>query len=208
MDTKPEEQTPEATMPESSASQGQVMDIATPKSVNVIDGNAPVEAPAETQPNGSVIEPQKNADVTSDPIMADEAPAEPSSAETAPSADEAAPAGTPEAPNTDAPAPETSHDNPMAIPPTPVRHHTPVLAIIVATIVALGLAGAVVFMYLKNKDTDGTETQTSQTAVVQKPAVSAADVDNTSTDIDKNLTTIDETKDFVPTDLSDASLGL
>ncbi len=91
------------------------------------------------------------------------------------------------------------------------KRSAPVAAIIIAIIVAVGLAGMVVFAYMQNKDSGDikrSDTPANSQAVVEKPQASVSDVDSTTQEIDSGLQKADDAKDFSATDFSDASLGL
>lgn len=101
--------------------------------------------------------------------------------------------------------------NPLAIPAhASHKSGAPVLAIAAAVVVALALAGLVVFTFMSSKkDSLGSKNSSipaSQTA--SKPLASPADVDATNKVIDASLSKIDDSKDFSATGLSDATLGL
>ncbi len=102
-------------------------------------------------------------------------------------------------------------ESPLAISPQAVaKSNSPITVIVVAIIVAIVLAGVAVFVYLTNSGTTKTTTtsKTSNQSVIEKPKATMSDVDTTNQEIDKSLQSIDETKDFSSTELSDASLGL
>lgn len=90
---------------------------------------------------------------------------------------------------------------------------TPLVAVILAILVALTLSGLVIFTFIKSKNdtklgsgktTSSTNSQTTTT----KPQASPEDVDQVSSGIDSSLSSINETTDFAASDLSDQSLGL
>lgn len=85
----------------------------------------------------------------------------------------------------------------------------PVLAIIIAVVVGLALAGLVVFTYFNNKNSDKTaDSGSGSQTVVSKSQANTSDVDATNEAIDNGLQQTDENKDFPATELSDTSLGL
>lgn len=213
----------------STANNGQVMDIQAPKPINVTENStdtpaetantevvveAPVEPTSEvpaTEP-ATTVEPEAPVVESQAPVFTEVTPEE--STPVAP-ADLATPVATTidvtHAESTDPAAPIA--ENPLAIPQQPAIHktHSPILAILLALVVAVVLAGVVIFMYLRSKDgTVGkadTKTSNSQT-IVQKPLASVSDVDATTKELETSLSQIDENKDFATTDLSDTSLGL
>jgi hypothetical protein len=100
--------------------------------------------------------------------------------------------------------------NPLAIPPHAThKGKGPVVAIAVALVVALVLAGLVVFTYTNGKkNTAGTNSNAGPAPVVSKPLASPADVDSTTQELESSLNKIDTDKDFSSEELSDKSLGL
>lgn len=115
---------------------------------------------------------------------------------------------------------DTSNHLPVSGEPTelgvpPPEHHksgSPIIAITIAIVVAVGVAGVVVFMYLKSsnakKATTNTTSGSSSQVLAPKPQASANDVTTTTKELDTGLSQVDETKDFSANELSDASLGL
>lgn len=112
----------------------------------------------------------------------------------------------------DSPSPagvEPDHPEPLVAEPTVdnIHHHKlPVVAIVIATVVALGL-GTVAFLAYNNSKEEGT-LNNSQTTQEGTPAVTTTDVDSTNKDIDDNINQLDENADFNESELSDDSLGL
>lgn len=107
--------------------------------------------------------------------------------------------------------PVATESNPLAIPPVlPPKSGKPILVIAVAVIVAIGLAGLVVFTFMKTKSDTGNSrpNNSSGAAPTTKPQASPADVDATTQEIEGSLNKIDDSKDFSSTDLGDKSLGL
>ncbi len=101
--------------------------------------------------------------------------------------------------------------NPLAAT-QPKKSGVPMVAILVAVVVALALSGLVVAVYMKTKNSskqaaDKSKTSNSQ-GIAPKPQATAADVDTTTQEIDTTLSKVDDTKDFSSTDLSDSALGL
>jgi uncharacterized protein HemX len=196
----------ENTKPASPTPSKPVMDVQPPKppvvpsAPSVVD--SPATAPAVTP---EADEPASPAPVVSEEKVNSVAP----TADTGVSNNEDVPAAPAPSPAEDT-APKAADASPMAIPPTPVHHaRVPRGTIIVAIVVALLLAGTSVFAYLKTKDStitsDQNKTQTQDTAT---PKVTTSDVNQTSQEIDDGLKTIDESKDFGTSDLTDSTLGL
>lgn len=99
-------------------------------------------------------------------------------------------------------------DNPLAIDTEahPHKSGAPVVAVILAIVIALVLTAITVFAYLRTKD-DTASTKSPSANTVQ-PKVSAQDVDQTSADIDSTINSVDDVKDFAAEDLTEKSLGL
>lgn len=108
----------------------------------------------------------------------------------------------------------TEQGLPMQPPAHPTHGHkgdAPVAAIVIAVVVAIALAGVVIFSYLKAKNNDAIKRQDSASSsqtVTEKPQASVADVDSTNAELDSSLKQIDDNKDFAATELSDTTLGL
>lgn len=87
---------------------------------------------------------------------------------------------------------------------------TPVVAIVVALIIALGLAGLTVFAYMKNKNSVKPEydATTQQPTVAKTTPATTSDVDATTKEVDTTLQEIDNAEDFADASLTDATLGL
>ncbi len=191
------EQTAETESNASSGS-GQFMDIQTPKSS---DTAPPLPGPAAM--GGSV--PNFNESLSSEETTATVQSAPAAVATPAPDATVASSSDVPEQPA------DPDH-NPLAIPPQAAhKSGAPVVAVVVAIIVALALAGLVIFTFMKSKNASSTSKKAPTTAATQttaKPLASPADVDATNKDIDTSLSKTDDTKDFPAADLSDKSLGL
>ncbi|HSX45085.1 MAG TPA: hypothetical protein VLF39_03200 [Candidatus Saccharimonadales bacterium] len=79
------------------------------------------------------------------------------------------------------------------------------MVIIVAVVVFLILAVAAYFAYKNNQKTTKTSTSTSTVASTK---LTTSDIDQTNQDIDKQLNSTNDTKDFSSSDLSDTALGL
>lgn len=111
---------------------------------------------------------------------------------------------------TSADASTPTDPNPMAIPAhAGQKSNGPVVAIVVAIVVALALGGLVIFTFSKTKDNSAkTNSSAGPAPVVSKPLASPADVDTTTQELEASLSKIDEDKDFSSEELSDKSLGL
>lgn len=179
-------------------------DNAPARNIAVMDIQSPAtSAPTPTTPSETAV--TATPAVVEDPLATEEVTEIPEStatetptAEAVPSTEAVPTANTPEVPTS---------ENQMAITPAnagPVKHKAPVGAIIAAIIIALVLAGTTIFAYLK---TTKTATTDKSVTPVQQP-VKAADVQQTSQDVETSLKAIDENKDFANTDLSDTTLGL
>ncbi len=85
----------------------------------------------------------------------------------------------------------------------------PIVAIVIAVVVAAGLAGLVIFSYIKARNSDAIKrTDSNSQTVVEKPQASVSDVDTTTEEVDKALEQADDSTDFSETQLSDTTLGL
>ena len=111
----------------------------------------------------------------------------------------------------DSSTPTPGTQNPMAAPQqgAPKKKRTG-LVIVVATVVALALAGAAYYAYMKTMKHDDKPAakQTTQSTTATITPAKATDVDSTSQELDKSLATTNDNKDFAATDLADATLGL
>lgn len=106
--------------------------------------------------------------------------------------------------------PEPEPHAPANTPHLPAKNGAPIAAIVIAAVVAMALAGLVIFSYFKAKNSDTvkrSDTASSQT-VVEKPQASTTDVDTTNQAIDGGLEKANDNQDFAATELSDAALGL
>jgi uncharacterized protein HemX len=86
----------------------------------------------------------------------------------------------------------------------------PLVAIVIALLVALALAGAAVYAFTQTKDKthqDGDHTKTSTPSTTQDTTV-ASDTDDLQVEADKLATDADDTKDMPESDLTDQTLGL
>lgn len=154
-------------------------------------------------------ENQNPAPTTEMPTIAPEQPTTPVPTET--------PAVAPEASSVDVttatPTPEAAEPavaNPALsqLPAHASGGNKHLIAIIVAVVVMLGLLGAVAYLYMQQNSTSIKTTENKSAQTTTAAPVTAADVDNTTKEIDDSLTTIDADKDFSSADLSDATLGL
>lgn len=109
--------------------------------------------------------------------------------------------------------PTTPSVNPLAISKdTHRKSNLPVAEILIAIVVALALAGLVVYVYSQSKNSQQTDknskTTTSESAIIAKPQASTTDVDTTTQEVDQSLEQLNDSSDFSSSDLSDSSLGL
>lgn len=114
---------------------------------------------------------------------------------------------------TDTPAPVTT--DPVAVTPlvaatsSPHTHKAPIGAIISAVLIAVLLAVVSVVAYMRTQDKKPAATSSNSTTATKAPeTVTATDVDAASSDIDSNLSQVDDTADFNSDSLSDSALGL
>lgn len=114
-------------------------------------------------------------------------------------------------PAPEAPAPTDNKPN-LSMPELPAhaKKKSPMLAILIVIVLALGLAGGAVYLYMKTKDsTKNTQTtNTTNTSNATETPITQADVDNTVKEVDDAVNSLDDTKDLNENDLSDATLGL
>jgi hypothetical protein len=221
------------------ASNGQVMDIQPPKSINVTDegsieetsntSDSALSLPVEPSPPSGADEETESATSSgstsnADPLSSTQASASvfgdssgDSSASVSPDSPVPPPSSGPSMPPDAGHSEGVMHDgehhgsNPMAIPPNAAHHSsgTPITAVVIAIVVALAIAGGVIFAYTKNKDTSDSDTATNtSTQTAPKPQASVSDVDATDKEIDASLSKADEATDFPTAELSDTSLGL
>ncbi len=172
---------------------------APPKAIPVMD----IQPPATSAPQVPMsVEPA--AETTAPAVESPEVVSEPV---------EESSSDTPVAETTE----QTSQDPAKLLAVTPdnagkARRKAPAGAIAVAIVIALILAGATIFAYLRTSKNDTAATHNSAKSTATTPAkqepIQAADVDTTNQGIDDSLKAIDENKDFASTDLSDTTLGL
>jgi uncharacterized protein HemX len=111
---------------------------------------------------------------------------------------------------------DSPHDTPADDYPQPPPHiehksHPPIVAIIVAVVIALALVGVTVFAYMSSKnDTkhEGDDHEMTEQQSSQQSAATTTDVDDTSKEVDSTLGSVDENKDFPESELTDQALGL
>ncbi|MBA3758251.1 hypothetical protein H0X10_01295 [Candidatus Saccharibacteria bacterium] len=166
--------------------------VDTPTPGRVIDVQIPQDEPAE--PIVPIVEaagdPPETSDATESlaPVAVDETPVEKSADNQSVSED------------------KTRHEE--AHPATVHKAGTPIVAIIAAVIVAVGLIGVTVFAYMKNQDGSKTDKYSLPGVSSQNQAdTTGNEVDDTSKDVDNALKSADEA-DFPESELTDQSLGL
>ena len=116
---------------------------------------------------------------------------------------------------TNSSSPESAHEQTPAGDSHPVTtplypHHKkgmPVIALVIAVIVAVGIAGLVIYTYMKTNN-DGEINREDSTTSVEKLQANSEDVDITIKEIDASVTETSDEKDFPSEELSDTSLGL
>lgn len=88
-------------------------------------------------------------------------------------------------------------------------HKKPIGVIVIAAIVAIGLIGLSVYMYINSqpKPIDNSADTTDQTEEKKEEATPEA-VDETTKEIDDNMDGLDDNADFSESELSDDTLGL
>jgi len=196
-----------------------VMDVSPPRSNVSIDGVTPAPTSEGQSVGISPVTPDANSSTSladalsgTEPSAASPNMSEPSQTQAVSSVHEDT--SQPPLPESDAPSEHTSPAAAaaMAAASSP-KKKKPVAAIIVAIILALGLAAAVVVFYLNSQDkkTDtsaNTTTTKATTTTVETKEVTAADVETASKQLDTDLSSVDEAKDFPTADLEDATLGL
>lgn len=217
---------------------GQVMDVTgPPKQIDVTESapeqETPADTSAETAPDSSPEQSAADAaEFTPDASESSEAAPEvpealntaepefppaavPETSEPEVATAEASPAEssveTPAGAAPETPAEATPTETPAGVvnaPHSQPHKTTPIMAIVAAVVIAIAIAGAVVFMYLKNQNGDIKRTDSSTPAVVEKPQASASDVDAANQTIDTNLEKADDNKDFPTASMSDTALGL
>ncbi len=171
-------------------------------------GSAPTpDQPVAPPQVGGMVSP--SAAPTMDDTISPEGPAGPVAPPAAPESPQE-PASAPQ-PATDSGTPAPVVQNPMAAPQqgAPKKKRTG-LVIVVATVVALALAGAAYYAYMKTMKHDDkpAATKTTQSTTATVTPAKATDVDSTSQELDKSLASANDSKDFAATDLADATLGL
>jgi hypothetical protein len=104
-------------------------------------------------------------------------------------------------------APEANSPDPIATPeiPAKVGHGKPIGAIVMAVLIAVGIAGLATYAYVKTSNT-AQPASTNQTT--SDPSASTSDVDDASKEVDDSVNSVDEAQDFPDNDLTDEALGL
>lgn len=103
---------------------------------------------------------------------------------------------------------DTPNNTPSHVEPGAHKAPSPVLAIVAAIVVALGLAAVTVYAYMQTQTKDDRKTNSSQSANTAASAeVKKEDVDRTAGEIDNALKATEET-DFPESELTDSNLGL
>lgn len=103
-------------------------------------------------------------------------------------------------------APASAAETPAPIQPVIHKSGAPILAIVTAVLVSIGLAGITVYAYMQaQKDNKPAASQT--TTEDNSAAESSQEIEDTSKEIDKALEASEET-DFPEDELSDQSLDL
>ena len=168
----------------------------------------PTTAPTLSRPVMDV-QPQRSVP---QPVQRDATPVSVSRSEPTPEDPVVEPApDMPETPPTaETPTPPVSDSTtpPIAGMQLPPKHKAPILAIIIAILVAGGLIGLTVYVYLSTQNPDqNTDTSTAQQESTADTAT-PEDVDSTSQSLETELNTANDDTDLNPNDLSDETLGL
>lgn len=83
------------------------------------------------------------------------------------------------------------------------------LAITAVVLVVLAVIAGAGYAYMQTRPEKAKDTPVPAASATPKPAaITPADVDKSTTDIDDNLKKVDDTKDFAATDINDATVGL
>ena len=180
---------------------GQVMDVTAPQ----LTGNEPQSPSQETAPASSENDNSQSPDTGQSRV--DNSSSEPATDVPAPQAES----------SPDVYSAESSNEQPLlGSHEQPIHGHKPphsgmpIMAIAIAVVVAIVLAGLVVFAYTRNSsgDIDRKDTTGIYQPITEKPQATTADVDETNKEIDAGLEKANDTADFPESELSDASLGL
>lgn len=196
---------------------GQVMDIATPQQVieptiapasPVESSNPPVLQPASVGSTIPVTEAQPAVAEAPSPVTPTITPE--TSAPIQPIINEQPVQEPPATSNSGETKPEDN--KPVPDQPQPQKPHephkgAPTVAIVIAIIVAIGLAGVVIFAYMQSRNSDTIE-RTDTQSLTEKPQASVTDVDTASQEIDSELEKANDSTDFAANDLDDSTLGL
>lgn len=111
------------------------------------------------------------------------------------------------------PAPTSDNKPNLSMPELPAhaKKKSPMLAILIIIVLALGLAGGAVYLYMKTKDstknTQATNNITDTTKTTEAP-ITQTEVDNTAKEVDAAVDNLDDAKDLNANDLTDTTLGL
>lgn len=103
---------------------------------------------------------------------------------------------------------QPAHDGKLPAPAIPTGHKAggPIIAIVSAVVVALGLAAITVFAYMKTQQTETPASQQSTSAGETTPAPTE-EVDQAAKEVDEAINAADEA-DLNEAELTDESLGL
>jgi len=101
-----------------------------------------------------------------------------------------------------------SVDNKLTDSSTP-KHKKPIGVIVVAVLVALGLAGLSVYMYMKNQpEPIDNNAATADPTDEKNTEATPESVDDATQEIDESMDSLDDNTDFSESELSDDTLGL
>lgn len=160
-----------------------------------------VQPPSSSQPNNNPAVITPSADDM--PSLTDESAPEP-----APKPEAVAPVTEP-APAL-APTPNGERPN-LSMPEIPAhaKKKPPVLAIVLLIIIALGLAGGAVYLYMKTEDSAKNTQDTSTNVQTQPEAeITPEEIDATIKEVDETVNGLNDAEDLNANDLSDSTLGL
>lgn len=101
---------------------------------------------------------------------------------------------------------EAEPNNPLAIPPRPIKKRsTPIVALLISLIIALGIGALVVYVFSKKQNPPAVTSKIDTSA--STPRVTGADVDATTKKVDDSLKKLDDSKEFPDTDVSTQTVG-
>ncbi len=83
-----------------------------------------------------------------------------------------------------------------------------IIVIALAVLITIGLIGAAGYAYWQSRSANQPEQTTSTETVTDDGRVDATDIDETVTEIDNSLNSINDSEDFGTNDLSDDGIGL